>query len=161
MDQGGGFSFSVFTKFNSSTLNEAAFEVVVDFSKVRSKSKWGVIPFRISDSGNIEVLMISTRHKNWSLPKGNLIKNLGPQRTALLEAYEEAGIDGKLQTKPILCTIGRSHIYLFPMEVIKLYEAWPESSFRKRKWIKLHKASCMLHRRGMRNAVKKLPYHRA
>ncbi|MEL0098174.1 MAG: NUDIX domain-containing protein [Opitutae bacterium] len=122
---------------------------MVDFNKVKSKAKWGVIPFRVLASGKIEVLIISTRQKNWSFPKGNLIKHIGPQRTALLEAYEEAGIDGTLQLKPILCPVDRSCVYFFPMKVTKIFEDWPESNFRKRKWIPLKKARKMLHHRQM------------
>ena len=142
-------SFSNFTKEFDSSMNINRSETVVDFKKVKSNSKWGVIPYRLLDSGKIEVLIISTRRRNWSLPKGNLIKNIGPKRTALLEAYEEAGIDGVLQPKPILCSIGRTCIYFFPMEVTKVFEDWPEADFRKRKWIQLNKARDMLHHRCM------------
>ena len=81
--------------------------------KAKAKPKWGVIPFRIKDSEIIEVLIISTRRKNWSFPKGNLIKTIGPERTALLEAYEEAGIEGTLYPSPLLCPIGRTCVNLF------------------------------------------------
>ena len=141
--------FSIFTKLCDSTMNDPHLEAVGDFKKFKTNAKWGVIPFRMLDSGKTEVLIISTRRKNWSLPKGNLIKNIGPKRTALLEAYEEAGIDGTLQEKPILCSIGRTCVYFFPMEVNKVFEDWPESSYRKRKWIKVSKASNMLHHRAM------------
>jgi 8-oxo-dGTP pyrophosphatase MutT (NUDIX family) len=73
---------------------------VEGFKKVKSNSKWGVIPYRTNSSGKIEVLVISTKRKNWSLPKGNLMKRIGPARTAQLEAYEEAGIEGALASKP-------------------------------------------------------------
>jgi 8-oxo-dGTP pyrophosphatase MutT (NUDIX family) len=137
------------------TMNVGSFETAVDFKKVKPNSKWGVIPYRVLESGKIEVLIISTRRKHWSLPKGNLIKNIGPQRTALLEAYEEAGIDGSLQPKPILCSMGRTCIYFFPMEVKKVYQDWPEANFRKRKWIQLTKARGMLHHRAMSKILTK------
>ena len=130
-------------------------KVVVDFKKVKSNSKWGVVPYRITESGRIEILIISTRRKNWSLPKGNLIKHIGPQRTALLEAYEEAGIDGILQAEPLICPLARTCIYLFPMEVNKVYQDWPEAVFRKRKWIELTKAKKMLHHSIMGSVLSK------
>ena len=77
-------------------MNNYHFGVVVDFKKVKANAKWGVVPFRVLASEKVEVLIISTRQKNWSFPKGNLMKDIGPRRTALLEAYEEAGIDGNL-----------------------------------------------------------------
>ena len=125
------------------------FGVVVDFKKVKANAKWGVVPFRVLASGKVEVLIISTRQKNWSFPKGNLMKIIGPRRTALLEAYEEAGIDGNLHSRPIPCTIDRTCVYFFPMEVTKLFDDWPESTFRKRKWIQIKKARKMLHHREM------------
>ncbi len=133
---------------------------MVEFKKINPNAKWGVIPYRVLDSGKIEVLIISTRRKNWSLPKGNLIKNIGPRRTAMLEAYEEAGIDGTILSKPILCTIGRTCFYLFPMQVTKVFDDWPEASFRKRKWMKLRKASNMLHHRPMRKILLKFFPHK-
>ena len=134
-------------------MNVGSIEMVVDFRKVKPNSKWGVIPYRVLESGKVEVLIISTRRKNWSLPKGNLIKNIGPQRTALLEAYEEAGIDGSLQSKPIFCSMGRTCIYFFPMEVSKTLDYWPESSFRKRKWVQVSKAKNILHHQEIGKVV--------
>ena len=153
------FNFSTFTKFSCYTKSNLIFGVVVDFMKVKSNSKWGVIPFRLLESGQIEVLILSTKRKNWSLPKGNLIKSIGPQRTAQLEAYEEAGIEGDLQDKPITCTVGKTCIYLYPMKVTRVLEDWPEAYFRKRKWVQLSKAKHILHHRSMGKILSKFfPY---
>lgn len=59
-------------------------------------TKWGVIPYRFLEEGGVEVLLITTKSKSWGLPKGNMIRRLGPTRTAMVEAYEEAGIAGKV-----------------------------------------------------------------
>ena len=128
---------------------------VAGFKKIKSNSKWGVIPYRTNSSGKIEVLVISTKRKNWSLPKGNLMKRLGPARTAQLEAYEEAGIEGVLAPKPIPCSVGLTCIYLYPMAVSKIFENWPEATIRKRKWIQLSKASHILHHRAMGKVLRK------
>ena len=56
-------------------------------------TKWGVIPYRFLKGGGIEVLLITTKSKKWGLPKGNMIRKLGPTRTALVEAFEEAGME--------------------------------------------------------------------
>ena len=58
--------------------------------------KWGVIPFRGTDRENLEFMIVSTKGGKWGLPKGNLMNKLGPRRTALQEAYEEAGILGTI-----------------------------------------------------------------
>ena len=149
-----GFIDSLFTKLPSAISKEQGGNVE-GLKKVKSNSKWGVIPYRTNSSGKIEVLVISTKRKNWSLPKGNLMKRIGPARTAQLEAYEEAGIEGALASKPIPCSIGRTCIYLYPMAVSKVFENWPEASFRKRKWIELSKACHILHHRAMGKVLRK------
>ena len=83
------------------------------------------------------------------------MKRIGPARTAQLEAYEEAGIEGSLASKPIPCSIGRTCIYLYPMAVGKVFENWPEASFRKRKWIQLSKASHFRHHQEMDKVLRK------
>ena len=40
-------------------MNVGSIEMVVDFRKVKPNSKWGVIPYRVLESGKIEVLIIS------------------------------------------------------------------------------------------------------
>ena len=45
---------------------------------MRRISKWGVIPYRFLKGGGIEVLLITTKSKKWGLPKGNMIRKLGP-----------------------------------------------------------------------------------
>ena len=149
--------FSLLNLYKLEPLNNEfdGFEFVVDFRKFKINSKWGVIPFRVLDSGGFEVMIISTKRKNWSLPKGNLMKKLGPARTALLEAYEEAGIDGELYPKPLACPIGKKCIYLFPMKVTKEYSDWPEADFRIRKWMPLSKARHFLHHESMGKTLRK------
>jgi hypothetical protein len=93
---------------------------------MRRLSKWGVIPYRFLKGGGLEVLLITTKSKKWGLPKGNMIRKLGPSRTALVEAYEEAGIGGKVSKKMIQCMHKNTCLYLYPMLVTKVYSSWPE-----------------------------------
>ncbi len=122
--------------------------------KPKARFKWGVIPYRILASGKIEVIIISTRKGNWSLPKGNLVKEIGPRRTAQLEAYEEAGIEGILHPCRMTCSLNHTCIYLYPLAVTKVFEDWPESKRRKRKWISLAKGSRILSRKEMRKVLR-------
>ena len=120
-------------------------------------NKWGVVPFRSMRDGTMEVLVITTRNDNWGLPKGNLIKRLGPRRTALREAFEEAGALGRLADGK-----GFSHrekggsLRLYPMQVSHLLQQWPEDSRRERRWVKPDKAVKMLKNKAMRRAVENL-----
>jgi len=117
-------------------------------------TKWGVIPYRFLKKGGLEVLLITTKSKKWGLPKGNMIRKLGPSRTALVEAYEEAGIAGKVSKEMIQCMHKNTCLYLFPMLVTKVYSSWPEESKRSRKWVKLSKATKIIGRKELRRALK-------
>ena len=56
----------------------------------------GVIPFR-KRKGKLELLMVtSTNKKRWVIPKGVKEPHLSPKKSAIKEAWEEAGIRGKV-----------------------------------------------------------------
>jgi len=122
---------------------------------MRRLSKWGVIPYRFLKGGALEVLLITTKSKKWGLPKGNMIRKLGPSRTALVEAFEEAGIAGKVYKETIQCMHKNTCLYLYPMLVTKVYSSWPEESKRSRKWVKLSEATKIIGRKELRKTLKR------
>jgi 8-oxo-dGTP pyrophosphatase MutT (NUDIX family) len=100
----------------------------------------GVIPIRFRE-GSLEILLITSRRKkHWVIPKGIIEGELSPQESALEEAYEEAGIRGKVDPDPIgdyqyrkwggTCTVK-----VFVMRVEEELETWPEDYFRERRWV--------------------------
>ena len=99
----------------------------------------GVLPFR-KVNGKTEILLITSRKKKkWILPKGVVETELGKKASASKEAFEEAGIIGKIGKNSIgeftnkkwggLC-----RVIIYPMEVSKVLKHWEEESFRRRKW---------------------------
>ncbi|MEK9632983.1 MAG: hypothetical protein VW622_04000, partial [Opitutae bacterium] len=91
--------------------------------------------------------------KSWGLPKGNMIRRLGPTRTAMVEAYEEAGIAGKVNKKKIQCMHKNTCLNLYPMFVTKVYSSWPEESKRSRKWVKLSEAIRIIGRKELKKTL--------
>jgi len=105
----------------------------------------GVIPYRFKN-GKLQILLITSRkNKKWVLPKGVVEPYMTPQESAAQEAYEEAGLFGKVLNDPVgeyevikwggVCTVT-----IYPMQVEKEYKKWMESDFRKRKWMSSEKA---------------------
>lgn len=121
-----------------------------------AKKKWGVVPYRMRN-GFVEVLLITTHNDNWALPKGNLVKKLGAKRTALLEAYEEAGVLGSLTGQGKVFGKGRARtIHFYPMEVEEELKIWPEKNKRLRRWVSPSEAQRILKHKKHRKAVTKL-----
>ena len=105
----------------------------------------GVIPYRIQD-GQIEVMLItSSASKRWVIPKGLIEPDMTPQDSAAKEAWEEAGLLGKVfpdllgtyEYQKSGCTwlVG-----VFLLQVQAVLEIWPEASKRKRQWVSIPKA---------------------
>ena len=107
--------------------------------------------FRIK-RGRPKILLITTRKsRRWIIPKGWLIPGLSPQETALQEAWEEAGVSGRINgarlgqflhlkhhsnRPPSLCLVD-----VFPLHVSTVSQEYPEKTERRRKWFSPKKAA--------------------
>jgi 8-oxo-dGTP pyrophosphatase MutT (NUDIX family) len=72
------------------------------FSSVFS-NQYGALCFRYSDGdGEIEILVITSRDSGrWIVPKGWPMKGKQPHEAAAIEAWEEAGVRGKVRKVPV------------------------------------------------------------
>jgi 8-oxo-dGTP pyrophosphatase MutT (NUDIX family) len=91
------------------------------------------------------------------VPKGSPIANAGPHRTAEIEAYEEAGVVGKISSRPLGRYVhrkkksGRGHhreTAVFSMEVHAQKRRWPEKGERDIVWLPASEAAERVHRPG-------------
>jgi 8-oxo-dGTP pyrophosphatase MutT (NUDIX family) len=107
-------------------------------------TQYGAIAWRPAAAG-VEVLLITSREtRRWVVPRGNVIKGLAPHMSAAQEAYEEAGIRGRMGTEPIglyhyqkKLRLGRvvpAEVHLYPLEVTDELDEWPERHQRERRW---------------------------
>lgn len=103
-------------------------------------------------SGETEVLLVTARESGrWIIPKGWPIKGKTLDRTAEIEAHEEAGVRGKARGKPlgyftylktrddggvIACTVA---VYL--VEVRSLDAAFREKGQRRIEWVSCAEAA--------------------
>ena len=118
---------------------------------MKSRPSWfyrqsGVVPYRPSESG-IEVLLVTSgRSGRWIIPKGVIDPGTTGAESACKEAYEEAGIRGRLNSTPIgeyqyrkwggVCTV-----QVFRLEVLEVLEDWPERIQRRRQWMSVDQAA--------------------
>ncbi len=106
-------------------------------------------------NGTLEVLLIcSLGTGRWVLPKGWPMKGRSLAQAALREAWEEAGVRGKVSEKPF----GRytyqkikegglpllTEVKVFRVQVDELADDYPERRRRKREWVPARQAAEMV-----------------
>jgi 8-oxo-dGTP pyrophosphatase MutT (NUDIX family) len=64
--------------------------------KRRQRQQVAAICFRILSSG-VEFLLVRTRRGRWTFPKGGVQSGLTHAQSAALEAFEEAGVHGRIE----------------------------------------------------------------
>lgn len=122
------------------------------------KKQYGVIPYT-TKKNRVKLILITSRINGlWIFPKGNPIKNKTIFETAEQEAFEEAGIRGKVQKKQPY-SFSYSHrnkeyeVTLFPMKVETILDDWPEQRERERKTVSIEKALSMITLDNLRQCL--------
>ena len=106
--------------------------------------QYAALPYRLSGR-RLEVMLITSRETHrWVIPKGWPIKGMKSAKSAAQEAFEEAGVLGKVAKRPIgsyaydkRLKSGRlQHIRVavFPLQVESEAEVFPEAGQRERQW---------------------------
>jgi 8-oxo-dGTP pyrophosphatase MutT (NUDIX family) len=120
----------------------------------------------------LEVLLItSLNSKRWILPKGWPEPDLTAAENAAREAFEEAGVTGKIGAG----AIGR-YLYLkekregggvpvsvdvFALQVTKQLDDWPEKDQRAMAWVPLDQAAAKVSEPALRDVLKDFRRHYA
>ena len=106
--------------------------------------QFGALPFRRGEAG-LEILLVTSREtRRWVIPKGWPMKGKTPQGAAAREALEEAGVTGRIGkgavgAYPYLKRLKNGApapcmVRVFPLEVLREHETWPEMEQRERRW---------------------------
>lgn len=119
--------------------------------------QYGALPYTVVD-GQLVVLLITSRGRGkWIFPKGGLIEGKTPWESAAHEAYEEAGVEGEIETTPIgsyflPVTDERPapvEVKMFPLKVTNQREDWKEMGQRYRHWAVLPEAKRLITHDGL------------
>lgn len=98
--------------------------------------------------------------KSWGIPKGIIDDGDTAEETALNEAWEEAGLSGRLIGK-VLGTYEYQkwsrtlRVAVYVMGVEAQERRWEEESFRERKWVLFDDADAYLERHPARALLKR------
>ena len=112
----------------------------------------GVLPWRLRKRKTAEVMLVTGRRsKRWMIPKGWPMSGKSLAESAAQEAFEEAGIKGRVDPKPIgRFRLVKQHllfgdieveVQVHPLAVQRELDNWPERGERSRKWFELSEAA--------------------
>lgn len=117
------------------------------------------LPFRKTAGGKTEILLITSRETGrFIIPKGWPMKRLSDADAAAREAYEEAGVVGKVRRKPIgeyryWKRLERSFellaVDVYPLEVQQQRADWPEKNARRAGWLPQEDAATLVDEPGL------------
>ena len=124
---------------------------LADGGKRGVRTQFGALCWRRRE-GEIQVLLVtSRRRKRWIIPKGWPKDRKTPAKTAMAEAWEEAGVEGKVEqfclgiysyNKELIAgPVVPCVVAVFPLRVTAQHDSYPERKQRKRKWFSLKKAA--------------------
>jgi 8-oxo-dGTP pyrophosphatase MutT (NUDIX family) len=136
------------------------------------KSKGGVgetrvqvaaVPVRHAAEGGLEVLLVTSRTtQRWIVPKGWPIKGMDDNDAAAREAYEEAGVVGKIGKKPVgRYTYWKRLDDRFVLCEVKLYrlaferqlDDWAEQAQRRVHWFSRQDAADLVDEPGLKTLI--------
>jgi 8-oxo-dGTP pyrophosphatase MutT (NUDIX family) len=127
--------------------------------------QYGALPYRFTQDAALEILVVTTRQtRRWIVPKGWPIRGLRPAKSAAREAFEEAGVRGKIGGKPLgLFTYDKlldeagvnttCEVKVYPLLVRRQSKVWPESEQRMTQWVEPSKAVALIKEPGLRKIV--------
>jgi 8-oxo-dGTP pyrophosphatase MutT (NUDIX family) len=112
--------------------------------------QYAALPYRLGET--VEILLVTSREtRRWVIPKGWPMKGKRPHAAAAQEAFEEAGVRGRIGKTPVgayryvkvlkngaplVCSVD-----VFPMLVERQRKRWPEQHQRTAHWFTADEAA--------------------
>ena len=131
-----------------------------------TRIQYGALPYRFTAAGEVEFLLVTSRRsRRWIIPKGWPVKGLGPAKSAAREAFEEAGVLGKIGRQAlgsfqylkqlndndedsVLC-----QVHVFPLRVKRELVVWPEAQERELRWLCTADAAMIVDDDGLKHLI--------
>jgi len=114
--------------------------------------------------GNVQVLLITSRDTwRWVIPKGWPMDGRTLPQAAATEAWEEAGVEGKIadtamgvysyEKRYAAKAAQICEVTVYPLRVARLVPKFPEQNQRRRKWFSAQKAAKLVDELGLAGLV--------
>ena len=130
------------------------------FGTASCRLQVAALPWRMNE-GNVEILLITSRDTGrWVIPKGWPMQGRRSHAVAEREAFEEAGVKGKVQKDPIghyLYQKGMAEglkvpckVQVYALEVDDLCKNFPEKGERNLEWVSCQEAAARVQEPGLK-----------
>lgn len=106
----------------------------------------GALPIRNSESGGVEVLLVTSRETGrWIIPKGWPMRRMPDHKAAAREALEEAGVEGDVKKRPIgtytyfkrqARTFALVEVAVYLLRVERERKRYSEMNERRKQWMR-------------------------
>ncbi len=127
----------------------------------------GALPWRRVGGDRLEVLLITSRRSGrWLIPKGWPMAGLSLADAAAQEAFEEAGVEGRIEPEPAGWLLhAKQHelrgaitvrIAVHRLAVERELATWPEIGQRARRWFSLEQAAEQVSSAELARLIKQL-----
>ena len=128
-------------------------------AKSRPRKQYAALPLA-EHGGRTSVMLITSREtRRWVIPKGNPERGLEPHALAAKEAFEEAGLVGRVGSAPVgsfsyakrLAAGGTVpvEVKVFPLLVEGQLDDWPEKGQRETRWLAPGEAALLVQEGGL------------
>lgn len=148
---------------------DGAMPVAVSVSSLAAPSSGGrgirrqvaALPYRKGEDGRLLVLLVTSRTtRRWIVPKGWPMKQMKARDAAAREAYEEAGVRGKIASKPFGRFVYEKRaddrhagppceVQVYLLHVKRQVATWPEQHQREQRWLPAEEAAALVGDEGL------------
>ncbi|MCE8513267.1 NUDIX hydrolase [Ruegeria pomeroyi] len=133
--------------------------VTMQRAQALTRLQYGALCYRFDGDTPLVLLITSRGTGRWILPKGWPIPGLDGAATAAREAWEEAGVVGRVSPVPL----GAYHyvklldkrrevpckVEVYPLCVARLEDEYPETGQRQRRWVPLADSAALVDEPGL------------
>jgi 8-oxo-dGTP pyrophosphatase MutT (NUDIX family) len=133
---------------------------------MKTRDQVGALCVSGGDDGKPRIMLVTSRETSrWVIPKGWPIKRRKDHKAAAREAFEEAGVSGEIETKPIggyqyvKFENGSDQLLsvsVFLLAVDKQKNSWPEQEQRQRAWFSIEEAARRVDEHELRALIRSI-----
>ena len=136
-----------------------------DYDGFGKDTQVAALCWRLRKTGKIQILLITSRNTGrWIPPKGWPIDGKKPHEAAAIEAFEEAGVEGKAGAEPLgfykyfrdpdYDFKRSSEAFIYPLRVKGFAKSFKERGERKVRWFSQKQAAQRVREAGLKRIIR-------